>query len=393
MSSDFGIYIHIPFCEHLCHYCDFAKTARWDEDAVRAYFAKLAAYARLWCEQYFGPTATSISSVNIGGGTPGLFTCEFERLINIFRPFLANDAEISLEANPNNCSEEALTAWRQIGFNRLSIGIQTLDQDGLRFLKRDHSSQDGVTAVRRAKTVFEKINADLIYGWSGQTATQWQRDLEVLGNLVPHLSLYTLTYAPQTPIGRAHHRGILAAPPDENLSSMYDSACATLKHLGFAHDEVSNWAQPDHTCRHNWLYWQQGYFVGIGTGAWGFVPDAKVGLRYRHTDRLRRFLDEPASINALLDQSPSVHDSILIDRRDEDAWLTEAVGCGLRSSRGVDLELVESVVGKRLLIDGPLDAAFQSGTLAITDDRRLILSPREWFRETAWSIKVLEAFT
>lgn len=382
----FGLYYHIPFCDHICHYCDFAKTARWSQSTINTYMQQLEHHTRLWIESFVKPHQIIFSSVNFGGGTPGILKEEYSNLMALIRPFLAEDAEISLEANPHNCTKQALGIWKNLGFNRLSIGVQTFNADGLAFLKRDHSKSSAVEGIERASDYFSHINVDLIYGWKNQGIKEWLEDLSLLIQTRPgHTSLYALTYAPKTPIGRAQQRGLLQPLSDELLCDFYESARSKLADAGYFHDEVSNWSLEGQTCRHNWLYWTQGHYLGIGTGAFSFLPIGPYGLRFSYEPSLKGFLSlEKITEQALPLPFSSSKGFVLDPDRQEKEWLLEYLSCALRTSKGLDLALIKQMVGSELNLSKlPLQQALADGMLALKD-HRLFLHPSEWFREHYW---------
>lgn len=375
----------------MCHYCDFAKTANWDEPLRQAYLERVVEHAAVWLEA-LGPK-TRLWSVFVGGGTPSIYAGEYAALLELARPRLAPGAELTLEGNPDDLDAASLGAWRGVGFNRLSIGVQTFEEQGLRFMKRAHDPRGAIAAVERARATFDDINVDLIYGWPGQTEAGFAADIDravALG--ATHLSLYTLTYEPRTPIGRAAARGRISPADDELLASLYECARERLARHGFQHEEVSNWARPGHACRHNALYWQDKPYLGVGVGAHGYLE----GLRYQYKPDDRRFVrrGRPSAPPAFEAEALERAFDVVVDReRDAESWLIEYVGSSLRSIYGVDLRRVESVVGKRFTPGRQLEQGLAAGAVTVTPAGRLRLDPAEWFRETAWSLQVLASFT
>ncbi len=276
-----GIYIHVPFCAHICPYCDFTTYAGKGDlipryvDAVIEEITRRAGEAR----------GREIATIYLGGGTPSLLSPEhIARILNTIDqqfPVLA-DAEITMEANPNGLTPEHLHGYRAAGVNRLSIGAQTLDRRGLRTLGRQHEAQDVLTSVREAHAAgFERINLDFIFGWPGQYRESWQRDLQeviAMGDEGPdHLSLYSLIIEPGTPYADAQARGILVMPDDDATADLYEDAIDMLDAAGWTHYEIANWSRnPDGYSRHNAIYWQHGDYLGIGAGAFGTIDGMRV---------------------------------------------------------------------------------------------------------------------
>lgn len=379
LDQQLGLYIHIPFCARLCHYCDFAKTANFSVQHVQEYFSVLEAQLRSWL-QHLGPN-TRFSSVFFGGGTPGLFAKEYDELFAVMASYLPKDVEVTIEANPHNVTNQALRDWRSLGINRISIGVQSFSDVGLKALTRDHSSSEALRAIANALSIMPHVNADLIYGWPGQTQTSWQDDLETLVQSgVQHASLYALTFEGQTPFARSVRRGALAEMDGDRQAEFYATAMRILGAADFEHEEISNWAKPGHSCRHNWLYWTGKRYVGVGAGAHGYVAsDREIGLRYSYPGDLRKFLRDCVTDHHRGMQMES-------DRTVDD-WLMEYVGCGLRCEEGIDLSMLEQR-GFQWLPSPLINNALQTNALAI-NAKHLTLAREEWFRETAWSTEVL----
>ena len=270
-----ALYLHIPFCASLCHYCDFAKTANFNAQLVVRYFRALQAQLTLWCATL--PREVRFSSVYLGGGTPSLFAAEYEPLFAIFAPHLANEVEITLEANPQDVTREKLHAWQTLGINRLSLGVQTFNTQHLHFLRRTHTAQQGQAAITQAAEFFAgDVSVDLIYGMPQQSLAELANDIDTLLALsLTHLSLYNLTYESGTPLGRARQRGKLQPLAEAEETQMYAWLRHKLAAHGFEHYEVSNWAQAGKHSWHNANYWQDGGYIGVGAGAHGYLPDTE----------------------------------------------------------------------------------------------------------------------
>jgi oxygen-independent coproporphyrinogen-3 oxidase len=393
MNNPLGLYVHIPFCANICHYCDFAKTANFTEGHVSAYLTALQTQLKAW--SIVIPSAKRFTSVFFGGGTPGILGQELEPLMELIARLSASDAEITIEANPANVTSETIRIWRSMGFNRLSIGVQSFEQVGLKALTRDHTPEQAKLALERASESFPKSNGDLIFGWPGQSMKSWQTDLQtMIDSGVNHVSLYALTLDGQTPMARAHRRGVLETLSDDEQALFYAAACERLSSAGFDHEEVSNWSRPDKSCDHNWLYWQAHDYIGIGAGAHGFVDDGSdVGLRYQYPADLRRFL----KINVDTSHCQTLHDVMVQtggqaeEDRDRKSWLLEYIGCGLRCRAGIDLGLLKQK-GHLFVPTKIIAQALDEGILSRCGSR-LILSEKEWFRETSWSLEVTRCFT
>ena len=256
----FGLYIHWPYCARICPYCDFNVYAAKDRDPGPLLEAMcrdiIDNAARL-------PSHPPLNSVFFGGGTPSLLPAgSIGRLIeSAEKAFgLVEGAEISLEANPNDVLRSTPSDWQKAGINRLSLGVQSLDDDALRFLGRDHDAQAARTAYESAAQQFNNISLDLIYALPDQTLTAWEDQLQAALRLgAPHLSLYELTIEPPTPFGKQVERGEWSPLNDDRQADLYELTQALCEAAGLPAYEVSNHARtPDFESVHNRIYWRSG---------------------------------------------------------------------------------------------------------------------------------------
>jgi len=288
-----GVYIHIPFCRHICPYCDF-NTYRGLEPLIPRYADALVRditsnrHLERSRETSPGPSGTPMpipaQTVYFGGGTPSLLEPEqIGRILAACRETFALDpvTEITLEANPNGVDARWFEAVRATGVNRLSIGAQTFDHKGLRVLGRQHEATDVVAAVGAARRAgFENISLDLIFGWPGQTLDQWQNDLDTIlsfpGGPPEHCSLYSLIVEPGTPMADAVTRGVLTVVDDDTVADLYERAIAALSGAGWTHYEIANWArEPRFASQHNLVYWRNGAYAAFGAGAHGRIGNER----------------------------------------------------------------------------------------------------------------------
>lgn len=271
-----GLYVHVPFCLTRCGYCDFNAYAGLDDLQPR-YLRGLVAEAALAAPAWDG---SAIDSVFLGGGTPTTMRPDdlgglLESLAATFD--VAEDAEVTIEANPDTVEEASLAALHAAGFTRVSIGAQSFDPEVLRSLERVHQPD----AVRRAVAAaraggYVDLNLDLIYGAHGESLGSWERTLSEAVALAPeHVSAYALTIEPATPLGRAVARGDVPAPDPDVQADMFQLACTMLRDAGYGHYEISNWARPGHECRHNLGYWRREPYVGLGAGAHSYRDDRR----------------------------------------------------------------------------------------------------------------------
>jgi len=262
-----SLYLHVPFCTWLCKYCDFNAYAVL-EGLIPQYVEALAGEIEAQKARLpVGPLET----VFIGGGTPSLLTREQLRLLldRVRAIGLRQDAEVTLEANPSNVTAERVEGWLELGINRLSIGVQSLQPGALRFLERLHSGVEAIEAIRTARAAgFRNINGDLLYGVPGVDLSGWMETLEtVIDEGIDHLSAYELTVEQGTRLGQEVRTGLVRMPDADSQLEQYWAAVDRLEAAGFVHYEISNWARPGRTCRHNLANWHYRPYLGCGAGA------------------------------------------------------------------------------------------------------------------------------
>jgi oxygen-independent coproporphyrinogen-3 oxidase len=267
MERIHSLYLHVPFCTWVCKYCDFNAYAVLD-GLIPSYVDALSReIERAGAELPIGPLET----VFIGGGTPSLLTtAQVSQVLDRVRGIgLKAGAEITFEANPSNVTSEHVEGWLGAGVNRLSIGVQSLQPDALRFLERLHSGTDAIGAIRLARVGgFSNVSADLLYGVPGVNLKTWLITLEaVLAEGVQHLSAYELTVESGTRLGQEVRTGLVQMPGAEDQLEQYWAAAARLESAGFSHYEISNWSRPGFGCRHNLSAWNYQPYLGCGAGA------------------------------------------------------------------------------------------------------------------------------
>ena len=269
-QGGFAIYIHWPFCQAKCPYCDFNSHVAREIDQSRwltAYLAEIDRYAELVPNRV-------LTSVFFGGGTPSLMNPDVVHgVLDRIRQHWpqANDLEITLEANPGSVEAERFAGYAQAGVNRISMGIQALNDDDLKKLGRIHSTAEAMAAFDVARAQFDRVSFDLIYARQDQSLSDWKIELkQALGMAVDHLSLYQLTIEEGTAFGDRYARGKLKGlPQDDQAADMYQATQEICEDAGFLAYEVSNHAHPGAESRHNRVYWRYGDYIGIGPGAHG----------------------------------------------------------------------------------------------------------------------------
>ncbi|MEX0921444.1 MAG: radical SAM family heme chaperone HemW [Rhodovibrionaceae bacterium] len=269
MSEPLAVYIHWPFCKAKCPYCDFNSHVRESIDQA-AWRAALLAELRHDAE---GLPGREVVSIFFGGGTPSLMAPEtagalIEEIGRLWP--LAEEVEITLEANPTSSEAANFRALRAAGVNRLSLGVQALDEESLRFLGREHSAQEALAALEMARASFPRFSFDLIYARPEQSLASWRRELtRALEEGADHLSLYQLTIEENTVFHGAWRRGELRVPEEEAAGALFDATQEIMENAGLPAYEISNHARPGQESRHNLAYWTGGDYLGIGPGAHG----------------------------------------------------------------------------------------------------------------------------
>ncbi len=348
----FGLYLHWPFCQSKCPYCDFNShvSAQIDQQKwLAAYLQELSRYGEM-------TKGRVVSSVFFGGGTPSLMDPDVvASIIDAIRRIwpMANDPEITLEANPGSVEAGRFRAYGQAGVNRVSMGIQALNNPDLRKLGRLHSVEEALKAYEIAKNCFDRTSFDLIYARQNQTLSEWKSELrQALDLAVDHLSLYQLTIEQGTAFGDRYALGKLNGLPQDELSAdMYSATQEICEDAGYFGYEISNHARPGQESRHNSLYWQYGDYVGIGPGAHGRLT--LDGQRFA-TEALRypqRWLDGVAN-------AQPEHPTEEISAKDQ---AVEMLMMGLRLAEGIDRGRFERLNGQPL----PSDSIDRLGELGM----------------------------
>lgn len=269
-TGGFGLYLHWPFCQSKCPYCDFNSHVSAKIDQTRWQNAYLSEIERLGAET----PGRVLQTVFFGGGTPSLMAPDLvHAILSKIRTTwnVANDVEITMEANPSSIEVGRFHGYKDAGVGRVSIGVQALNDTDLKRLGRLHSVHEAKSAIELAQTIFERVSFDLIYARQDQSLAQWQAELsEALAMASGHLSLYQLTIEDGTAFGDRFRRGLLRGLPDENLGAdMYLATQDMTAAAGYLSYEVSNYAKSGQESRHNCMYWNAGDYVGIGPGAHG----------------------------------------------------------------------------------------------------------------------------
>lgn len=341
-----SVYLHIPFCSTKCTYCAFNTYTHLEkliEPFVKALIREIEIVGRSKPKQ-------AVGTIFFGGGTPSLLTPEqFALIIAALRENFAvePDAEMTLEANPNDLNRDYLTALRRTGLNRISIGMQTANENELQLFQRRHDNDAVVQAVSAArKAGFSNLNLDLIYGFPHQTLESWQATLRQMLALQPeHISLYALGLEDGTPLKSWVERGRLPEPDDDLAADMYELASAVLHEHGYEQYEISNWSRPGYACRHNLQYWHNDDYVGLGPGAHGYAD----GVRYSVILSPQRYIKALNAADTPYEYpySPATDEATIVDRAGQ---MSETLIMGMRlTQEGIPREGFRQRFGTDLL--------------------------------------------
>jgi len=382
-TRPFALYLHWPFCRTKCPYCDFNSHVSNDIDTKifgDALCSEMAHMASLV------PSRPPLSSLFFGGGTPSLMPPALvERLIHHAEDLFGfiDEIEITVEANPTSVEAKAMLEFQKAGVNRVSMGVQSLDDAGLKFLGREHSAADALQALDKVKKAFDRVSIDLIYALPDQSPKAWQAMLgQALSLELGHLSLYQLTIETGTVFHTRQRRGEVMALDDDRAADLYEMTQQMTNAAGLPSYEISNHAALGHECRHNLTYWQAGDWLGVGPGAHGRFAlfDQTKNLAIRNATVTKR---NPAGwLDAVAAKGHGI-DKTQIDSPAD--WANEMVMMGLRLINGIDLGVIENLCGpcdnwlcgdgvEQAIAAGWLNRVPNQSALMASDDGRLRLN-------------------
>ena len=331
-----GIYIHIPFCKRKCTYCDFYTevSLQFIPQIVDSIVTEIEIRQEYLQKQ-------PVKTIYFGGGTPSVLNKEQFSLIfeSIYKHFEVNDdAEITLEANPDDLSAEYLASLQELPFNRISMGIQSFDDEDLKRINRRHSAEEARMAVRNAQNAgFHNISVDLIYGLPFQSLEAWKRQLEMALSLnVQHISAYGLTYEEGTALWKQREKGRVQPVDDEIMNSMYLHLVETVTQNGFEAYEISNFAKPGFRSRHNTSYWRQEAYLGLGPSAHSYDLQS----RQWNVSSIKDYINAIENGNSFFEKEE-------LSQREK---FNDYVMVSLRTLEGIDLNYVENEFGKEFVV-------------------------------------------
>ncbi|MDE2445134.1 MAG: coproporphyrinogen III oxidase [Alphaproteobacteria bacterium] len=362
----FGVYVHWPFCKAKCPYCDFNSHVRHGAVDHMAY-ARALTHELDWMRERSGPKA--VSSIFFGGGTPSLMPPEavghvLDHIAKIWG--MSPDAEITLEANPTSAEAENFRGYRSAGVNRVSVGVQALNEADLQALGRQHTPEEALQAFRLAAKIFPRVSFDMIYARPQQSLGAWRAELEIaLKEQQGHMSLYQLTIEPETRFGDLFELGKLTIPDEDHAAALYELTQEMTALYQLPAYEISNHAMPGHESQHNLLYWRYGEYACAGPGAHGRIaqgPNRLALMSEKHPETWLKLVETRG--HGLID------DGLLTPPTQAPEYLL----MGLRIKEGIDLSRYAALAGAAM--DVTKIEALENLDLVQRQEGRLMATPR-----------------
>ncbi len=360
-----GLYVHIPFCRKKCHYCNFVITLNHRGDLKEVFLSSTEKEINHTVSQYGRLT---FDTLYLGGGTPSMLSvAEMARLLELLRTnfHFKSDPEITLEMNPEDADPEKLNEFHKLGINRVSLGVQSFNDELLEKMGRCHSVSDTVRAFHLIHTAgFKNLNLDLIIDLPGQTLEDVRRSLAMICGLNPqHVSIYDLDVHPDSVFGSIQKSGKLEIPDEESHSVMAQAVEEMLEEAGYIHYELLNYAKPGFESRHNLIYWHNQEYLGLGPGAFSYLR----GVRYQFASTVDRYFKKCKTD----DWANDVEDALIDEKKEIETLLT-----GLRLKEGLSLDSFKIILPRlqsklnRLIPEGMIEQ--HSGHIRLTDRGRFL---------------------
>lgn len=356
MKKEIGLYIHVPFCKSKCYYCDFISFANKEmcfEEYIEAVIKEI---------NYTDLSKYYIRTVYIGGGTPSILDSRYiVKVLSEIKLHVDNDAEITIEVNPGTVNKEKLKDYKEAGVNRLSIGLQSTNDNLLKEIGRIHKYEDFLKVYEEAREIgFKNINVDLIFGLPNQSIEMLEESVKKVIELKPeHISVYSLILEEGTKIYNMVAEGKIELPSEELERRMYWTVKEMLEEAGYIHYEISNFAKPGYESRHNSDCWEQKEYIGIGTAAHSYLNDT----RYSNTENLEEYIENIK--NNEFDKNVTIHESQSKESKQKEYMLL-----GLRKLEGVSIKKFKNIFGQNpiYLYHKELDKLVKEELLEIDGD-------------------------
>tara|TARA_Y100001935_G_C17303816_1_gene510964 strand:- start:2029 stop:3234 length:1206 start_codon:yes stop_codon:yes gene_type:complete len=344
-NESLGIYIHIPFCQTKCFYCDF-NTYTKIEDQIDEYISCVISEINIWGE-ILGKS--SIRSIFFGGGTPSYIDSKYIKIIldSIHENFYVDkNIEVTLETNPNDVSKNKFIDLISIGINRISMGVQSFDDSLLRMLGRRHDSKEAESSYKTLReTGFDNLSIDLMYGLPYQSIQSWENTLDKSIYLKPnHISLYSLQVENGTPLKSKINSGAYEKPDDDKAAEMYEIAEKKLFNKNFFQYEISNWSKKSFECVHNKIYWENNFYLGIGAGAHSRINN----FRFSNIKSPKKYINTLMNNKVLKSETMKIDFIENLDSLSFSDEISETMMMGMRLNQGIKLEKFKQKFGKTI---------------------------------------------
>ena len=362
-----SLYIHIPFCERKCAYCDFYSVE--SPHHISEFLSALVAEIELVAGRL---SSDEIGTVYFGGGTPSLLEpAQLDRVLRtVYGNFIvASGAEVTLEANPGTVNRDKIQAFRELGVNRLSVGVQSFFDEDLAFLGRIHRAGEAIECVEEAHIAgFDNVSIDLIFALPGQSRERWEENLQQAIRLHPaHVSAYSLIVEEGTPLARLVASGAVRAAAPDIEADLYERTMVVLGEAGFEHYEVSNYARPGYRSRHNSSYWSHENYLGFGPSAHSFRASEGSSRRWANVSNISTYIERLRKRESPIVFEERVSGHELVNEKIFLGLRSTGVGLGrLREEFGIDLAGLRAQIVRGLVEEG----------LAVLQDEVLTLTPR-----------------
>ncbi len=314
-----GLYIHIPFCESICHYCDFVKRKPKDDQMIDEYLDALAKEIASYRSHF-----STIETIYIGGGTPSMLSVsQLERIFKMITEI--HPIEYTIEVNPESYDEKKGELFLQYGINRVSLGVQTFNEELLKSLNRKHTKSQVLSVIDHLRSIgIDNISVDLIYAIPGQTIAMLIDDLEIIQTLnIPHVSCYSLILEEKTYFYHLFMKGLFKTMDEDTEASMYEMVMEHLKSFGYEHYEISNYAKDQKYSKHNLIYWTLGEYIGVGAGAHGLID----GYRTYNQRLISNYVHTPMEKKEIQTIEQNIQDELIF---------------GLRKMSGINIKELET---------------------------------------------------
>lgn len=352
-----GVYIHVPFCERKCSYCAFSSFVSSKEEQTR-YVKALKEEIKTFCATNSQEKYRKVDTIFVGGGTPSILEIDlFSQIIDTLKENFefSKNLEFTVECNPNSLTEEKLDFYKKVGVNRISIGVQSLDDEELKFIGRLHDGTGAINAVKKSLEKFDNVSVDLLIGIKGMNEDTYLKNLEILTSLgIKHISTYMLQVEKGTPLFNLVQKDSELLPSDEECIDVYNKTVDFLKQKGLIQYEVSNFARKGYECRHNIKYWTGEEYIGFGLSAHSYIN----GERFANAKTFKEYYNKKIALREKLTNEQLIEEHIML---------------GLRCNRGVDKMYLTSL-GYDIAKNEHLSDFIEKGVIIQKEDR-LYLNP------------------